>query len=274
MKLPDWLENFGFAGERRAIAMLCMGLLMSFYLFLGLNTLAQAPEVAPYLLAMSAVYLVSFFAVGAEWFWARWFASGIAWSGLIEAGFGLLGVIRMREDLPPEVLQLFLVFFGILGGLHGLTALSLLGPRIAERYDARDDWRKRWQLDEQGALKVRRAVTRTATTLPMLIAFTLAPRQDQGGQLLANIAVLSLTTVGLWALLRGRAAGVLAIGTAGAVLVATGLLHPMHLVMSPADASPLLPGTFIPALSLVAGGLLLSAFAPFARPIAAHLARR
>ena len=39
MKLPEWLQNFGYTGERRAVAMLCLGLLMSFYLLLGLNSL-------------------------------------------------------------------------------------------------------------------------------------------------------------------------------------------------------------------------------------------
>jgi hypothetical protein len=271
MIAPDWLKNFGYTGERRAVALLSLALLMSFYLFLGLNALVGSPEIAPYLLAMCGVYLIGFFAVGAEWFWARWYAQGLAWSGVLEAAFGLLSIVRMRDDFPPEVLKLFLVFFGVLGSLHGLTGVSLLGPRIAERYDARDDWRKRWQLDEQGALKVRRAVTRAATSLPMIIALALAPRQDQG---LVTFAALVLGAVGLTALLRGRSIGVLALGTAGAVLVASGLLHPTHLVLSPGVASPLLPSTFVPALPLIAGALLLAAFAPFARSIATHLARR
>jgi hypothetical protein len=191
---------------------------------------------------------------------------------VIEAAFGVLSLIRMREDLPPELLQLVLVFFAILGGLHGLAGVSLLGDRIAERYDAREDWRKRWELDEQGVVKVRRAVTRAATTLPMLIAFTLAPRQDQS---LAAFAAFGLCAVGLWALLRGRVAGVLALGTAGVMLLTLGInSHPFALALSPGTASPLLPSTFVPGLPLIAGALLLAAFAPFARPIAAHFARK
>ena len=35
MIAPDWLRNFGLIGERRALALLSLALLMAFYLFLG-----------------------------------------------------------------------------------------------------------------------------------------------------------------------------------------------------------------------------------------------
>jgi hypothetical protein len=269
---PAWLENFGFIGERRALSLLCLSLLMAFYLFIGLTALSQTPEIAPYMLAMGAVYGVAFFAVGSEWFWARWFAMGVAWSGVLEAAFGVLSIVRMRGDLPPELVKLLLVFFVILGGLHGLAGVSLLGPRLAERYDARPDWRQRFHLDDQGALKLRRAVTRAATSLPMIIALALAPRQQQS---LAIDAALGLVLVGLVAILRGRGAGLLALPVAAAALVGATALEPLRFAaLDLSAASPLLPASFMPMLPLVAAALLLAAFAPFARPIATHLARR
>ena len=269
---PAWLENFGFIGERRALSLLCLSLLMAFYLFIGLTALSQTPEIAPYMLAMVTVYGVAFFAIGAEWFWARWFAMGVAWSGVLEAAFGVLSILRMRADLPPELLKLLLVFFAILGALHGLAGAALLGPRVAERYDARLDWRQRFRLDDQGALKLRRAVTRAATSLPMIIALALAPRQQQS---LAIEAALGLTLVGLVAILRGRGAGLLALPVAAAALLGAAALNPLrYAALDVNAASPLLPATFMPMLPLVAAGLLRAAFAPFARPIARHLARR
>ena len=271
MKLPEWLKNFGLTGERRAIALLALCLLMAFYLVVGLGSVINGEPVAPYMMAMSAVYLVAFFSLGAEWFWARWFASGLAWSGFSMALYGLLSLVRVREQLPPELLQIVLIFFAVLGGLHGLIGVALLGPRVGERYNGRDDWRKRWQLDDQGALKVRSAVTRAANALPMLIALTLAPGQES----MAGAAAFSLSVIGLIALLRGRALGVLALGTAGITVIVGGLAHPMHLAIAmPGSASPLVPASFMIGLPFLAGALLLAAVAPFVRPVAAHLARR
>lgn len=270
--VPHWLQNLGLAGERRALSLLCLSLLMAFYLLLGLTALGNAPPIAPYLIAMGAVYALAFFAVGAEWFWARWFAIGIAWSGVLESALGLLTVLRQRDDFPPELLKLFVIFFAVLGGLHALAGASLLGPRVAERYDARPDWRERWQLDEQGVLKVRRTVTRAATSLPMLIALALAPRQDQS---LAFLGALGLCGLGLFAVLRGRVVGVLTLGAASAMALGAALTAPLRFAALDAGAaSPLLPSTFVPMMPLLAAGLLLLAFAPFARPVLAHLSGR
>ena len=76
------LSQIGFERTRRALAALALSVFISIYLLVSLN----APEgFARVFVALAFCYGVAFFAVVAEWFWGRWFATGLAWSGVMIA---------------------------------------------------------------------------------------------------------------------------------------------------------------------------------------------
>ncbi len=202
MRLPS------LVGERRALALASLGFFGSLYTAVSL----LAPdELRPLLWGLGACYVTAFFALGAGWFWARWFATGIGWSGLVTAAFGL------ASGLSP-----FLIFYGI---SHGLVVVALLGRDMAELYELRPGAASRLGLDEEGKRRLGKTVTRTASALPSLIAFALAPREGQG--LLLAVAALAVTSIGLGALVRGRTWGLVAlVGAPVLLLVAPGTPWP------------------------------------------------
>lgn len=192
MRLPS------LVGERRALALASLGFFGSLYTAVSL----LAPdELRPLLLGLGACYVTAFFALGAGWFWARWFATGIGWSGLVTAAFGLTG------GLSP-----FLIFYGV---SHGLVVVTLLGRDMAELYELRPGAAARLGLDEDGKRRLGKTVTRTASALPSLIAFALAPREGQGLMLAA--AAVAATCAGVGALMRGRTWGLLGLVAAPAL---------------------------------------------------------
>src|SRR5216110_1497287 len=100
----DRLDDFGFEKTRRSVAALSLSFFVTLYLMLSFNA---PPGWWPALMALSACYLVAFIGVAAEWFWGRWFASGLGWSGLMIAL-----VILTQLGWTPV--------FGIYGGIHAL----------------------------------------------------------------------------------------------------------------------------------------------------------
>ena len=63
------------------------------YFFIAFNTPLPGWEAT--FLALAACYVVAFFAVVAEWFWGRWFATGLGWSGLMVA---IVSVVMIGWD--------------------------------------------------------------------------------------------------------------------------------------------------------------------------------
>jgi len=260
MSLLD--QPFGFAGERKAVSILCLAFYTAIYaLFSLLFYLAppDQPEVrawVPPFAALSLTYGIAFFALAADWFWARWVAIGLGYSGLTVAMWGMV----TQKAIDPVLL-----FYGV---THGLVALCLQGQKLADHFDGQESWRKLLRVDEQGVEKVRHTVTRAAASLPTLILIALAPKE--GGQ-----ALLLLTGVGLIAVLRNRTAGVL-------LLLGAGVALPLSLLHSHAPTiatSGSLLGTLLSPLHLHQLGLLTSAFLlsaglPFVRPIARFLSGR
>jgi hypothetical protein len=206
MKLPAFL-NDRLVGERRAIALLAIGI---FTFLFSLLALAQGGAWVPCFAALAIVYGFAFFGLAAEWFWARWFAMGIATSGMSMAA---LGVVTQGFNGA-------LLFWG---GVHALFYLPLLGDDMAERYELQSAWRKRYQLDEQAVLRIKRAVHSTATALPTLILYTLAPRQDQGA-----ILLLLAASVGFFALLRMKTWSIVALATTAIALVISSIFAPVQ----------------------------------------------
>jgi hypothetical protein len=76
----------GFTGERRAVS----AAVFAFYAFLYLLlSMAVPPEWGRAIAALAEVYGLTFFALVAGYFWARWFAMGMGIFGAIQGAMGL-----------------------------------------------------------------------------------------------------------------------------------------------------------------------------------------
>jgi hypothetical protein len=263
MKLPlmDKLGSVGFVGERKALALLCLGFYTTLFFMIGLSARSEIPEWVPVFTAMTLMYGLAFFSVAAEWFWGRWFATGLGYWGM---------TMMVMAWVSTRQLPTAMVVFGV---MHALISACLAGEKMAATFDAKPAWRERWKLDEQGVIRVRKSVTRTASSLPALIMFALAPRE---GQQLLGWAAFALVIAGFGGVLVNRTYGVLALIAGG---VMTGALL--------TAAEPLATSTFfekqyfihageptLMAIGVVATVLVLAAVAPFIRPMAVYVLRR
>jgi hypothetical protein len=144
---------------------------------------------------------------------------------------------------------------------------------MAATYDAKPEWRARWKLDDQGVIRVRKSVTRAASSLPALIMFALAPREGAGEWL--GLAALSLGVLGLGGLLARRTWSLFALAGAGATTLTMALNAPI--LTAGLDRFNLYTAGIWPegpVLGFYAGALLLVATLPFATPMMAYLRRR
>jgi hypothetical protein len=270
MKLPglDKLGSVGLVGERKAISLLCLGFYTTLFFMLSLSARTELPEWLPVFSGLALVYTTAFFAVAAEWFWGRWFATGLGYWGLTMA---VMAFVATRSLPAP------MVVFGI---MHGLISICLAGEKMAGLFDAKPAWREKWKVDEQGVIRVRKSVTRAASSLPALIMFALAPREgadffsagfDVTSWGLGLVAVLCVIgffmTRKVWTLIAMSAVGVaiLVKGIGGAALYSS------HSYFDPAampHASCALQG-----LGIFAGAALIAASLPFVGPMAAFVLR-
>lgn len=245
------LASFGFAGERKALALLCLAFYTAFYGLLSLllnNAPPDQPEIRAWwacFAALGGLYGLSFFSVAANWFWARWFAVGLGYSGLTVALWGMF----TQRAIDPVML-----FYG---ATHGAIALFLQGSKLAAEYEGKPGWRERFRLDDNGVNKVRQTVTRAASSLPTLILLALAPREGAEG-------LLVVAGVGLLGVLLLRTWGVLLLLGAG-VAVPLVLLH-AHAPLAQGSLT-LLPATYVHQLGLVSAVFLCAASVPFLRPV-------
>jgi hypothetical protein len=194
-------------GERKAVASAILALYTLIFVLSALSIPDQ--RMVPFLSSLAATYGLSFFAVVAGYFWARWFAIGL---GLYGFSTGFLLVWQIGAE--PVVL-----FYAL---THGAVSVLLWGPRVAAQFDGRADWRERFHLDENATHRLGRAIIRVGLTLPFLLAYGLAPRETAGQMILAAGAV-GLAGLGIWALLRLRTWGVLAM-LAGAAAIVVGAI--------------------------------------------------
>jgi hypothetical protein len=228
-------------GERKAVASAILALYALIFFLTALSI--PDPRMVPFLSALAATYGLSFFAVVAGYFWARWFAIGLGLYGF-STGFLLVW------QIGPEPVVLFYAL------THGAVSVLLWGPRVAAQFDGRVDWRERFHMDESATHRLGRAIIRVGLTLPFLLAYGLAPRED-AGQMLVAAGAVGLAGVGIWALLRLRTWGVLAM-IAGAVTI---------VITAPGTASPLGISADIAASGVVGAILLVAAAAPFVGPM-------
>ncbi len=215
MKLPEFPKALGHERLRVALALLAL----SFFAFIyTMNALLAPPEWRAMMLGLGACYLAAFLALAAEWFWGRWFAAGLGYSG---AMVGLLSLVMI--GVHPALI--------VYGGLHVVVVATLWGPRVAARYELQTAWREKYGLDEPGVAKLGKTVTRSAASLPTLIMWALAPRTGQGLAVWAVLAaflglagllrmrtwaLLALTGAAVAATLSATPAAVVALGTGGA----------------------------------------------------------
>ncbi|MDB4969383.1 MAG: hypothetical protein JWN44_5072 [Myxococcales bacterium] len=264
MKLPfmDTLGSVGMVGERKATALLCLGFYTTLFFMIGLSARSELPEWVAVFTAMTLMYGVAFFAVASEWFWGRWFATGLGYWGMTMT---VMAWVTTRS-LPPAMI--------IFGSMHGLVSLCLGGEKMVALFDAKPAWRERWKLDDQGVIRVRKSVTRAASSLPAVIMFALAPRE---GQEALALTAFALALVGLGGLLARRTAGVLAFVGASAATVAMLLTHSQPDTVAMYQYTPFgsAGGAMLtPILGVVAAVMLLSAALPFVKPMAGYVRRR
>lgn len=254
-------KPFGLAGERKACALVCLSFYAAFFGLLSLilhNAPPDQPELRswwPCFAALGACYGLSFFALGAGWFWARWFAIGLGYSGVTLAFW----VLMKQRALDPVI-----TFYGL---THGIIVVFLQGQILTEEFDAKPDWRRALGIDEKSVIRVRHSVTRAAASLPGLIMIALAPSDGSEGLFVATLALFG---VGIYGLLRLRTFGVLALLAAGLVLPWPVLTHSFH----GAAVHPLLSDCFLRLAGLSSAGLLVASSLPFLRPVARFLSRR
>jgi hypothetical protein len=194
--------------------------------------------------ALTGVYGLAFFGLAAGWFWARWYTQGIGISGITTAALGLI-----TSGWNPAL--------AIWGGMHLAIYLPLLGEGMADRYENRPEWRERYNMDDYGVDRLRRAVKSAATSLPILVFYALAPKQDQA----ALVGILALAGLGLLGLVRLRFWGVAALGVAMVWSVVTA--GSAGLAVTPFfDGAPLDLSWF----GYLAAGALAVAVSPFVVP--------
>src|SRR4051812_15116403 len=265
MKLPfmDTLGSVGLVGERKALALLCLGFYTTLFFMIGLSARTELPEWVPVFSAMTIMYTLAFFSVAAEWFWGRWFATGLGYWGLTMT---VMAWVTTRS-LPPAM-----IIFGV---MHGLVSVCLGGEKMAAIFDAKPAWRERWKLDEQGVIRVRKSVTRAASSLPALIMFALAPRE---GQELLGLTAFALALVGFGGILAARTYGVITLAAAGVAMAALVVVgHQPANIFAVYQYAPFGSdggATMTPILGVVASVLLVAAALPFAKPMAAYVLRR
>jgi len=233
-----------FVGERRAFAAVTFAF---YFVYLALVLLSGAlpPEMKPMMAALAGVYGLAFFGLVAGYFWARWYAVGVGLWGVI------LGALLLWQG---GVHPLFL----FIGGSHLVATLLLWGDSMSQSYDGQMQWRERFHMDENAVHRLGKSVIRAGVYLPFVLLYALQPKPPGAGFVVALIALAS-TGVGLRGLVRAKTWGVLAIGAAGAMMLAIAAGEAISgnesLVLDPA----------------LAGAGLLSAAAPWARSIARAL---
>lgn len=222
-------------GERRAIAAAVMAFF--FLQWLGLAITRPVPEMTKVFYSFAGVYGLAFFSLVAGYFWARWYAIGVGVFGIILAAVGM-----WQAGTEPVLL--------FVGGTHLIATIFLWGQNMAGPFDGQTAWREKWHMDDNAVQRLGRSVIRAGVSLPFILLYAFAPRQVAGAEI-AMVALL-LTGAGMHGIVKMKTWGVVALGAAGTMLLATGVAAM----------------AWTPAL---AGGLLLAATAPFAGPMARFL---
>lgn len=229
-------------GERRALA----AALLAMYGFLYLLVSLQAPEGwGPAFGSLSFIYATGFVGVVAGYFWARWFVVGLGLSGF------MTGVISL---LQLGVIEPSLVFYA---GTHLAVTGLLWGNGMAKHFDGRQEWRKKFHLDESATNRLGKSVIRVGVSLPYVVLFALAPREGSELAMLGGATVLA----GAWALSQMRSWALPALGAGALTMLVSAIGEPMLIPLK---------GDIAMNLDLLACGAIgftMLALAPFVNPV-------
>ncbi len=188
-------------GTRRALALL----ILSFYVIQFAMTAWLGPdELYAAYLGLTLCYLLAFFGLAAEWFWARWFAMGVG-------NFGSLMLLVLFKVGPEPIF----VFFGV---THLLVVLCLMGEGMAAKYEYSEKTAERWNFQEDSIALMRRGVKSAGSTLPLLILYALAPRGEW-----MQWTLLGVGLIGFFGLIRAKTWGPMLLGATGLVCLLDGL---------------------------------------------------
>ncbi|MCG5055879.1 MAG: hypothetical protein KA712_23220 [Myxococcales bacterium] len=252
----SWVKDVGVERTRRTVAQLALAVFGILYALLGL---LLDPSWRAAFLALGLCYLVAFFAVGSEWFWGRWYAQGLGWSGFMVGVFSLVNV----GWVAPLV---------IYTALHGVVVFSLRGTKVAALYEGQSAWRERYGMDDHAVSRLGKTITRTSASLPALVVWALGPKEPQGavwggpGGSWIAMAALAVAGLSLVLLLRLRSAGALGVMMA-AVLATFAFWQPASALSTPWA----LIGT---CARIVAPVALMAAVLPLVGPVACFLRGR
>ena len=185
-------------GIRRAFALF----ILAFYTIqFGTTAWLGPDEFMACFTALAMCYGIAFLGLGAEWFWARWFAMGLG-------NFGsLMLLVLFKTGIEPII-----AFVGI---SHLLVTVFLAGEGMAARYELSERTAERYNFEQESLALMRRAVKSAGSTLPFLILYGLAPHAQW-----LQIGVLVAGAFGLFGLLRLQTWGIIGLGTAGALALA------------------------------------------------------
>jgi hypothetical protein len=255
------LKDIGYERTRRALALLPLGFFTTVYMLVALSA---PPGWGPAIFGLGVCYLVGFLALGAEWFWGRWYASGLGWSGLMVGVYALVSV-----GWVPQ-----LVIYTV---LHGLTVVCLMGPKMGALYENRAGWRERYGLDEYGVGKLGKAVTRAAGSLPAIVLWVLQPRDPHdggtGSALWTVVAVIAalLAVSGLFEILKLRTWGVLALAAAAVLALLAPGFHAAAMALTREGGFTGIAGMVAWCADDWAALWLAAAVAPFVGPVVRRL---
>ncbi len=221
-------------GLRRALALLILGFYVTQF---AMTALLGPDELFAAFTGLALCYGLAFVGLGAEWFWARWFAMGVG-------NFGSLALLLLFQmGFEPTI-----AFFGF---THLAVSVLLIGEGMAAHYEHSERAKERWNLQDDSLALMRRAIKSAGSTIPFLILYGLAPR----GALLATGALV-LGVAGLIGLLRGKTWSIFAMAGAGTLALIDGLalLGPATVgyLFLATDGSPMIYGAF----GIFAAGLL------------------
>ncbi len=235
-------------GERRAVA----AALLAFYSFLFLLVSMQPPPGwSACFVGLTAVYASAFFGLVAGYFWARWYAMGLGISGVLSAGVSIW-------QIGAEPVLLFY------GGTHLAITAFLWGTAMSASFDGRKEWREKFHLDESTTHKLGKAVIRVGVSLPYIIMYALAPKDQGMSAWLFGLLALTAAVPAVWALFQMKSWAFLGLAASAALLVVSAFSAPM---LSPFGgvADGFAMNNWLVATGAIAA--LTFAVAPFIRPM-------
>ncbi|MEM9193261.1 MAG: hypothetical protein AAGF12_29065 [Myxococcota bacterium] len=186
---------------RSFLSIIILGLSAALFAVLA----AFIPVIRNFCIALTLIYGVGVVALAARFYWARWFARGLGWWGVMS---GCL-LMYVSGGVTRELLSFTIA--------HGIVLALLNSKSVIQAYDGQEAWRK--ELDEKMQRRMANLFTNLGTALPYIAFYALIPR----GSGAAEIVGLGLLGAALFGLARGKSWGLLGVGVTAMFLAALGV---------------------------------------------------